>query len=68
MNRVDVADRLELLGVLAGGFLVVVSFGTLVGTPWTTNNDPLASAVQLVGVAATVAVGLVLVRLSYVRT
>lgn len=67
MEVIDAADKLEVLGVLVGAFLVAVALGTLVGTPWATNNDALASVVQLVGVAAMAAVGIGLAWLSYVR-
>ncbi|MFT4921504.1 MAG: hypothetical protein ACI8XM_000704 [Haloarculaceae archaeon] len=66
MNVIDVEDRLETLGVVAGAFLVLVGLGTVVGMPWETNNDMLASVVQLIGVAAMIAVGVGLARLSYV--
>ncbi len=65
METIEFTDTLEPLGVVVGAFLVVVGLGTLIGTPWTTNNDPLASAIQLVGVAAMVGVGVWLARLSY---
>jgi len=67
MEVIGAADKLEVLGVLVGAFLVVAALGTLVGTPWTTNNDALASAIQIVGVAAMIAVGIGLAWLSYER-
>jgi hypothetical protein len=67
MEVIDATDKLEVLGVLVGAFLVVVALGTLVGTPWTTNNDALASAIQLVGVVAMAAIGVGLAWLSYGR-
>ncbi len=67
MEVIDATDKLEVLGVLVGAFLVVVALGTLVGTPWTTNSSALVSAVQIVGVAAMIAVGIGLAWLSYER-
>lgn len=60
------ADRLEPLGIGVGALLVVMGLGTLVGAPWATSNSTLATVVQLVGVALTVAVGVGLAWLSYV--
>jgi hypothetical protein len=59
-------DKLEPLGVLAGAFLVLVAVGTVVGMPWETSNDALASILQLVGVVAMIGIGVGLARLSYV--
>ena len=63
MNR-SISDTLEPLGIAVGGLLVLVALGTLVGTPWQTNNDAVVSAVQLVGVLLTAAVGVGLVWLA----
>lgn len=50
-------DELELWGVLAGAFLVLVGLGTLVGMPWRYNSGALVSIAQLIGILATIAVG-----------
>ena len=63
MNR-SISGTFEPLGIAVGGFLVLVALGTLVGTPWQTNNDAVVSAVQLVGVLLTAAVGVGLVWLA----
>ena len=65
MRLIEVTDKLEVLGVLAGAFLVVTALGTLIGTPWAYNNDPLVSALQLVGVVAMIAIGVGLAWLVY---
>lgn len=65
MRPIEVRDKLEVLGVLVGAFLVVTALGRLVGTPWVYNDDPLASAIQLVGVVATIAIGVGLAWLVY---
>ncbi|MEF8773173.1 MAG: hypothetical protein V5A37_00450 [Halobacteriales archaeon] len=57
-------DDLELWGVLAGGFLVLVGLGTLVGMPWRYNTGILVSIAQLIGILATIAVGAGLVWLA----
>ncbi|MEF8781604.1 MAG: hypothetical protein V5A39_10275 [Haloarculaceae archaeon] len=67
MRVIEFADRLEPVGILAGAFLVVVGIGTVVGMPWQTSNDLVASVIQLVGVVAMLAIGIGLARLSYVR-
>ena len=63
---IDIEDRLSLLGLLVGVFVVVVGLGTLLGTPWTTTESSTAVVVQLVGIVATVAVGVVLILVTYV--
>ncbi|MFW5900570.1 MAG: hypothetical protein ACOCTH_02185 [Halodesulfurarchaeum sp.] len=57
------ADGLEPLGIATGAFLVLVALGTLAGMPWTVNASALVSAVQLVGVAGMIAIGIGLVWL-----
>lgn len=66
MSRLEFADRLEPLGVAVGALLVLMGLGTLVGAPWATNDSGLATVIQLVGIALTVAIGVALARLSYV--
>jgi len=58
-------DHLEPLGITAGGFLVFASLGTLVGQPWATNPDTVAVVLKLVGVVATIAIGVGLAYLSW---
>lgn len=55
------ADRLDILGVLAGVFLVLVAIGTAMGTPWTHSSDTAVMVVQIFGVIATAAIGILLV-------
>ncbi len=64
MTRLEFVDRLEPLGIAVGVLLVLFGLGTVLGAPWTTKGSLLASVVQLIGVAAMVAVGLALVWLS----
>jgi len=65
MQSIKVTDKLEVLGVLVGAFLVLAALGTLVGTPWAYNNDPLVTVIQLVGVVAMIAIGVGLAWLVY---
>jgi hypothetical protein len=58
------SDRLEPVGIAAGVLLVLVALATLAGTPWTTKGDIVASAVQVIGILATAAVGVFLVWIS----
>jgi len=60
----SISDTFEPLGIVVGAFLVLVAIGTIVGTPWQTNNDVLITVVQLLGVLATAAVGAALVWLA----
>lgn len=59
------ADRLDLLGVLAGVFLVLVAIGTAAGTPWTHSGGTIVMTVQIFGVLATAAIGILLVWLAH---
>jgi len=61
MNLTGFEDRLELLGLLAGAFLVIAGLGMLVNQPWATAIDTTTAIVQVVGIVATVAVGVVIV-------
>lgn len=61
-------DRLELFGLLAGGFLVVVGLATVAGTPWTHKASLGASILQVVGALGTAAVGAGLVWLTQTWT
>jgi uridylate kinase len=58
-------DSLAVLGVLVGGFVVVVGLGTLLGLPWTSTDSTAAAAAQMVGIVVTIAIGLLLVFLTY---
>jgi hypothetical protein len=61
MDRLKFDDRLELLGVLVGLFVVIAGLGTLVSQPWSTTGNSSAAIVQTLGVLATIAVGVVVV-------
>ena len=61
MVAFDYQDRLELLGVVVGVFLILGSLGTLVGQPWATNPDVAAVLLQLVGVVLTIGLGAALI-------
>lgn len=66
METIQFEDTLEPLGIVTGVLLVLVGLGTLIGQPWATANSTVALVLQFVGIAVTVALGAVLVRLSYV--
>lgn len=59
------ADRLDLLGVVTGVFLVLVALGTLVGQPWQYSGGSLVMVLQLVGIVATAGIGVLLVWLTH---
>jgi len=61
------ADRLDVLGVLAGAFLVLVALGTAAGTPWTHSGGTIVMLIQVFGVVATAAIGIGLVWLAHFK-
>jgi hypothetical protein len=61
MDVRTVGDRLETLGIAVGAFLILGSLGTLAGMPWQTNPEVGAVALQLVGIALTVGLGVAMV-------
>jgi len=63
---VGIDDRLELLGVLLGGFVAVAGLATIVGMTWVHKNSLTVAGVQILGSLLTVAIGLGLIWL--VRT
>lgn len=67
IDGTSATDRLEVIGVIAGGFLVLVGLGTLVGMPWQHNDSAVVAAGQIFGSLATVAVGVWLAWLAYDR-
>ncbi|MFB6218507.1 MAG: hypothetical protein ABEH77_04905 [Halobacteriaceae archaeon] len=56
-------DPLSVLGTATGVFLVLVAAGTLVGAPWQYGSGLAATALQILGAAATAAIGAGLVAL-----
>jgi hypothetical protein len=57
-------DRLELVGVPVGLFVVLVGLGNLLGQPWQYSaGGALVAVLQIVGSVAAVAIGLGLVYL-----
>lgn len=65
MAGYEFADRLELIGILGGGFVLLTALGTLAGLPWGTTEFTGAAIVQTLGVLATIALGLGLVAIAY---
>lgn len=65
MNPFAYDDKLEVLGVLAGGFVIIVALGTLLEPPWTTNEETAAAIVQTVGVVLSVLVGIAIIQVTY---
>jgi hypothetical protein len=64
-TAIDFEDNLAILGVLVGAFVVVVGLGTLLGQPWTTTENTSAVVVQMVGILATIGIGVLLIVLTY---
>ena len=65
MTRFEFEDRLELFGILGGGFVLLTALGTLAGLPWTTTEFTSAAILQTLGALATAAVGLGLIAIAY---
>jgi len=64
-SPINFEDRLSVLGVLVGGFVIVAGLGTLLGAPWSTTASTSVLLVQMVGIVATVAIGVLLVVITY---
>lgn len=58
-------DKLEVLGLLAGAFVIIVALGTLLEPPWTTNEATGAAIVQTIGVLLSIAVGFTVIHVTY---
>jgi len=65
MTRFEFEDRLELFGILGGGFVLLTALGTLAGLPWTTTEFTGAAVIQTLGALATAAIGLGLIAIAY---
>lgn len=65
MNDFGFGDTLEPIGIGIGAVLVVFAVGTLLGTPWTNSADTIVVGVlQIVGIAAAIAIGIGLIQLA----
>lgn len=64
LQDVTVDDRLELLGLAVGGFLVLAGLATVAGTPWTHKATVAAAVVQVLGALGTAAIGAGLIWLT----
>jgi len=61
MNVPKVEDKLELLGVLVGAYILFTVVGMVLGQPWSTAQGGVVAVIQLVGILATAAVAVLLV-------
>jgi len=57
MDLLGFTDKLEVLGLLVGAFLVLVGLGTLSGLPWETAASTIAGVTQVVGAIVTIGIG-----------
>lgn len=62
---VDYQDTLEPVGILGGLFVIVMGLVALLEAPWATSLNSVVSAIQLLGIAIMILVGLGLMWLSY---
>ena len=61
MNVPTVEDRLELIGVLVGAYILFTVVGMVLGQPWSTAQSGVVAVIQIVGILATAAVAVVLI-------
>jgi len=64
MDKLAFADKLEVLGLLVGAFLVLVGLGTLSGLPWQTAASTMAGVTQVLGAIIAIGVGVGLALLT----
>lgn len=57
-------DKLEVLGIVVGVFLVLVGLGTLSGMPWATAQSTLTGMTQVLGAVIAMALGVALAWLT----
>lgn len=57
-------DKLEMLGLLTGAFLILVALGTLLEPPWTTTESMGPAMVQTLGVFLSIGVALLLIEMT----
>lgn len=57
MDQLGFADKLEVLGLLVGAFLVLVGLGTLSGLPWETAASTMAGVTQVIGALVAIGIG-----------
>ncbi|MXR52732.1 hypothetical protein GRX03_14100 [Halovenus sp. WSH3] len=54
-------DKLAVLGLVAGGYVLVTVIGTLLGQPWATAAEGIVGLVQVVGILLSILVAAILV-------
>jgi hypothetical protein len=64
LQDVEFEDRLEVLGLVTGAFLVLAGLATVAGTPWTHKASIVASAIQVLGALGTAGIGAGLIWLT----
>lgn len=61
-------DRLEILGIALGAFMILVGLGTIAGQPWIRTTNMLAAVGQILGAVFAIAIGAGLVWLTRTET
>lgn len=64
MQQLGFADKLEVMGLLVGAFLVLVGLGTISGTPWVTADSAAAGYTQVLGAVIAIGIGVALAWLT----
>lgn len=57
MDQLAFTDKLEVVGLLVGAFLVLVGLGTLSGAPWATAETTLVGLVEVLGALIAIVIG-----------
>jgi len=65
MELPDFEDKLELLGLITGVFIVVTGLGTLAGAPWSTADGAGPAVIQVAGVFLLIALGVAIVLFTH---
>lgn len=64
MDELILDETMAVLGLLVGAIVVLIGLGTLLGQPWSTAEGTLVALVQLLGILATIAVGVLVAMIA----
>jgi L-asparagine transporter-like permease len=61
MQLPEFEDRLELLGLLVGAFVVIAGLGSLAGAPWATAQSTGPAVIRVAGIILMIALGVTII-------
>lgn len=64
MDIPEFEDRLEVLGLIVGAFVIIAGLGSLAGTPWSTARGAGPAVFQVAGIILMIALGVAIVVLT----